>query len=168
MNLFLATYWKQISCAVAGLILFAYIALLKHENNSLERDNASLNATIEAISAQGKLQNEKADRIEEGSRKAAQIITDQYSSNLQKLKDYYAKHPTIKPVTHTVSVCESTTSDSTRKVSSENTSTERTDAGTADKRPSGQSIEQDCAETTLILLKLQDFERGQQEVSNAN
>lgn len=162
MNLFLATYWKQISFAVAGLILLAYIALLKYENNALERDNASLNATIATISAQGKLQNDKADRIEQGSRKAAQIITDQYTSDLEKVKDYYAKNPVVKFKPN--GVCNIPTDNRTKQVPTTDASSERVDERAANPVSTGASIEEQCAVTTLMLLKLQEFETKQQEV----
>jgi len=158
--LFAKLYWKQISFAVACLIIIVYISLLKHQINALKRDNDSLNARIAIISALGKQQTEKSDRIEEGGRKAAKIVTEQYLTDLEKVKKYYA-HRATKPVID--SVCQST-SDSASQMPSTDSSPTRTDAGTADQVPSGRSLESQCAETTIMLLKLQEFEITQQSI----
>lgn len=166
MPTFIITHGKAIFIAIATFLIVSYVIILKHENNSLKRDNESLKVTIETTKVLGQQQNEKSDRIEQGSRKAAEIITSQYQTDLQKVKDYYAKNPVVKykPDNHVVSVCNNPTDNRTSQVPTTDTSTSRTNERAADQRPSGQSLEQDCAETTLMLLKLQEFETKQQEV----
>jgi hypothetical protein len=161
--MFLRAYWVQIAIATACLIVLAYVTYLKHEINGLKRDNASLTTTIQLAKALGKNQSDKADRIEEGGRKAAVIITNQYTTDLQKVKAYYASHPTIKHVTN--SVCSSTNNPSVSQVSTTPSSASGTNDTTTNPVSTGQDLEPACAETTLMLVKLQDFERTQQAIS---
>ena len=161
-------YWKPLAALAIALSLLAYIGMLKTRITALQRDNASLQATIDLTKALGQAQNEKAARIEQGAHAAAIASANQYLSDLGKVKKYNASHPVIKRVPVTVpiaSVCDSTTDSSSRQLSGETTSPARVDASPADEVPVGSSLEADCRVTTLMLLHLQQFELEQQEIS---
>lgn len=162
MPTFLITHGKAIFIAIVTFLVISYVMILKHENNSLKRDNESLKVTIETTKVLGQQQNEKAERIEQGSRKAAEIITSQYQTDLQKVKDYYAKNHVVKYKPN--GVCNNSVDNRTSQVPTTDTSTSRTYEGTTDPVPADTNLERDCAETTVMLLKLQEFETKQQEV----
>lgn len=162
MPTFLITHGKAIFIAIVTFLIVSYIGVLKYQISGLKRDNESLKVTIETTKVLGQQQNEKTERIEQGSRKAAEIITSQYQTDLQKVKDYYAKNPVVKY--KPVSVCNNPADNRTSQVPTTDTSPERVDAGTADNVPSDTDTKRDCTITTLMLLKLQEFETKQQEV----
>jgi hypothetical protein len=164
--LFLETYWKPILTLAIALILFAYISLLKHEIKSLRSDNASLTATIAQVKAVGDLQNAQTKQKEQTAHEVAVKTAQEFSQAAQQVKDYYASHPVIKHVVSIkpVSVCNTPTNTSGSQLPDTGASPQGTDADPADPIPARSSLEEACTLTTLQLVKLQDFERGQEAI----
>lgn len=147
--LFLKRYWQEIAIAAACLIVMAYISILRHENNALRSDNASLKANEAIIKAIGEKQNAESERIETGSHQAVQVQAKMYTDDLQKVKDYYAKHPVT--VRAPVGVREPAANPGAVQLPRvpETAQGIAESRGDPDTTPSGQSLEQDCAIITL-------------------
>lgn len=160
-------YYKPLAALAIALSLLAFVGTLKSRINALQRDNASLQATIDLTKALGQAQNEKAARIEQGARTAAMASANQYLYDLEKVKKYNASHPVIKRVPVTVpivSMCDTTTDSNSRQLPGETASPAGTATSPADEAPGGSSLESDCRVTTLMLLRLQEFEASQQAI----
>lgn len=155
-------YWMQMVALGICLFIVGLIGYQRHEINALQRDNASLQQTIDLAKAIGQAQNEKTARIEQGAHQAAILSANQYLSDLEKVKQYAKAHPANKHSSN--SVCQSAPNTDSSAVSETGTSTQGTDGSTADEVASGQGIESDCTLTTLQLLHLQKFEREQESV----
>lgn len=148
LKLLFSTYWQPILALTLCLSIVGYIGLLRHENNALKRDNASLQQAIDLAKALGNAQNEKAQRIEQGAHAAVTLQAQQGQSDLTKIKAYYEAHPVIKRVT--VSLRQPATNSDSRQlpsvpIASQVTADSGKDANTA---ASGQSLEYQCAVTT--------------------
>lgn len=146
--LFIRAYWLQIIGITGVLILVAYTQILKHEKNTLQRDNASLTATIAQYKAIGEEQNVKSDNIEAGSRQAVTAQATMYESTIKKIKDYYVKNTVTKPISS--SLHDNTANSGSGKVSSIPVTAEQSteSRGNIDPATINQDIEQSCAITT--------------------
>lgn len=144
----LSLYWKPLAALGLILSIIGYIGYQRHEINALQRDNASLQQTIELAKAIGKAQNEKAARMQQGAQQAVILQAQQGQSELTKIKAYYESHPVFKRIP--VSVRQPAANPDSGQLSSVPTPSEepadsRADTDTA---ATGQSLEESCAITT--------------------
>lgn len=148
LKLLFSTYWQPILALTLCLSIVGYVGYQRHRINALERDNASLQQTIDLAKAVGQAQNEKTARIEEGAHAAVTLQAQQGQSDLTKIKAYYEAHPVIKRVT--VSLRQPATNSDSRQLPSVPVASEVTAASgqDTDTAASGQSLEYQCAVTT--------------------
>lgn len=149
LSLLFSTYWKPLAALGLVLLIVGYIGYQRHQINALQRDNASLQQTIELTKAIGQAANEKAARIEQGAQQAVTLQAQQGQSDINKIKAYYEAHPLIKRVSN--SVCQPTANSGSRQLPDIPTTPEKstTSGENIDTTPSGSSVEESCAITTV-------------------
>lgn len=147
-------YWKPLS-------LFLILAYCFYAYNSVVRDNKRLNAVILNYRTTAEAQIEHNKTIIKQQEKITADVVQSYSDSINKLKDYYAKNPTIK--FKSVRVYDSSTSSS--QVPSVPTTPKGTNADTEGDQPSSDGVTSlDCASDVLNLLTLQKWVREQSSV----
>ena len=146
----LRTYWKPLLIALILALGYWYIS-------SLQSDNVALKATIAAYKATASAQVERNKIIIKQQEQITADVVQSYSNSVDKLKDYYAKNPTIK--LKPVSVCSATSS---REVSSISAATVSTHADPESDSASAVGVTAlDCAQDVLTLLSLQKWSKDQ-------
>lgn len=149
LGLLFSTYWKPLLALGLCLFILWYIGHQRDEINGLERDNASLQATIDLTKAIGQAANEKAARIEQGAQQAVSLQAQQGQSDINKIKAYYEAHPLIKRVSN--SVCQPAPNSGSRQLPDIPTPAEEstTSGQDADTTAGRSSVEESCAITTV-------------------
>lgn len=113
----------------------------KHEATTAKLNLENYKKYQELVVQEAKVKAEQKEK--EGQENAKQIASD-YASNIVAIRKYYdGMRNTTKPSTSTVS--------------QSNSSAPRTSSGAANAIPPGPSIEEDCAVTTEMLNKLQEY-----------
>lgn len=149
LKLLFSTYWQPILALTLCLSIVGYVGYQRHRINALERDNASLQQTIDLAKAVGQAQNEKTARIEEGAHTAVILQAAQGQDDINKIKAYYEAHPIAKSNAAN-RVCQPATNPNRSELPSVPiASQESPDSGKdANTAASGQSLEYQCAVTT--------------------
>ena len=150
----LRAYWKPLLAFLILASLYGYIHVIRS-------DNASLKADIVARDVTAKAQEERNKIVIKQQEKITADVVQSYSDSITKLKDYYAKNPTIK--FKSVRVFDSATSSG--EVSSIPDTTKPIDADSEGITISADSVTTlDCASDVLQLLTLQDWIKQQVNV----
>lgn len=150
---FIRANWKYI--AAIGLVLAAFVFGFYR---GYEHEKKTLDATIAQYTSEAKIAEAHNTEVVKQQQKVSEDITKEYANAVEDLKTYYANHPSIKWMR---ADCKAGS-----EVSNVSNTTEGTDAGTQNDTVSTEGITPlDCADTTLQLIKLQQWVKEQQGIN---
>lgn len=146
---FLTTYWKQIAVVATLVVVFGFGYYKGYVSQKEQFDLFKAQVTANA-----NLQKEKNALLVKKQKEISENITKEYADAIKKLNTYYASHPNIKWVQHSIP--------SSSGVSENGNPTSKVDGKTEGNLPSSsRDIALDCASDVLQLLYLQDWIKQQ-------
>lgn len=153
----LRAYWKQLIILLILVSCFLYV-------RSLQRENARLTGIIASHEAIANAQIEHNKFLIAQQEKITADVVTTYAESIDKLKEYYAKNPTIKfkPMRVPVSTSRSEVSDIPTASEGTNADTEGNQSSATE---SNTVTVYDCASDVLNLLLLQKWVREQSAVN---
>jgi len=151
LNSLLRACWKPFITILILASCFLYVRGIQRENARLTGIIASHEAIANAQIEHNKFLIAQQEKI------TADVVTT-YAESIDKLKDYYAKNPTIKFKSVRVPV-----STSRSEVSDIPTASEGTNADTESDTVSTITVT-DCASDVLTLLQLQEWVKQQSSI----
>jgi ABC-type Fe3+/spermidine/putrescine transport system ATPase subunit len=151
----LKAYWKPLLIILALTLAVAYV---KH----LQSECVRLNEQIVIANSIATAQIEHNKEVVKAQAKVTADVVQAYSDSVNKLKDYYAKNPTIK--LKPISVLPPATNSG--EVSSIPNATSQVNADTTRNQSSADSVTTlDCATDVLTLLSLQKWITQQSQLN---
>lgn len=146
---FLMTYWKQITILATLLFVFGFGYYRGYSNQKAKFDAFKMQVEINA-----KVQKEKNELLVKKQKEISENITKEYADAVKKLNNYYAKHPNIKWMQHSIPTSSGMSEDSK--------SASKADGKTESNLSSSTgNVALDCASDVLQLLYLQDWLKSQ-------